>query len=433
MNAHATALAEQLTAVRERTFELYAPLAEGDLARTPDPIMSPPIWDLGHIAAYEELWLKCTLGGAPSQYPELQRAYDAFETPRTERTQVTLLDAEGCRAYLAAVRERSLDVLARADLDRDGPPLTAGGFAFEMVSQHEAQHTETVLQTLQMFTDCTYRPKRRYQAPIAAAVDDARVTVPGGSFAVGAAANGFSYDCERPRHECKVQDFALDRLPVSNARHLEFMADGGYARPELWSVEGWQWRTQHAIDAPLYWQRDGGGWAVRTFDQMASVDPAQPVSHVSWFEADAHARWAGGRLPTEAEWERAATGDRDPATSTRYPWGDGFVAGRANLDQLMFGTAPVGAYVDGAAPTGCVQMIGDVWEWTSTPFDKYPGFAAFPYSEYAEVFFGYRYRVLRGGSWATQPVAARTSFRNWDLPKRRQIFCGFRIAWDLVW
>ncbi len=433
MNAQATALAEQLTAVRERTFELYAPLAEGDLARTPDPIMSPPIWDLGHIAAYEELWLTCTLGGTPSQYPELQRAYDAFETPRTERTQVTLLDAEGCRAYLAAVRERSLDVLARTDLDRDGPPLTAGGFAFEMVAQHEAQHTETVLQTLQMFTDGTYRPERRYQAPIAAAVDDARVTVPGGSFAVGAAANGFSYDCERPRHECKVQDFALDRLPVSNARHLEFMADGGYARPELWSVEGWQWRTQHAIDAPLYWQRDGGGWAVRTFDQMASVDPAQPVSHVSWFEADAHARWAGGRLPTEAEWERAATGDRDPATSTRYPWGDGFVAGRANLDQLMFGTAPVGAYVDGAAPTGCVQMIGDVWEWTSTPFDKYPGFAAFPYPEYAEVFFGDRYRVLRGGSWATQPVAARTSFRNWDLPERRQIFCGFRIAWDLVW
>ena len=158
MSARATALAEQLTAVRDRTFELYAPLAERDLLRTPAPIMSPPLWDLGHIAAYEELWLACTLGGAPSQYPELQRAYDAFETPRAERTKVKLLDAGGCRAYLDAVRERSLDVLARTDLDPAGSPLSADGFAFEMVAQHEAQHTETVLQTLQMFTDGTYRP-----------------------------------------------------------------------------------------------------------------------------------------------------------------------------------------------------------------------------------------------------------------------------------
>ncbi len=432
MSARATTLAEQLAAVRERTYELYEPLGDVDLARTPDPIMSPPIWDLGHIAAYEELWLACNLGGAPSQYPELQHAYDAFETPRAKRTQIALLDADGCRSYLEAVRERSLDVLARADLDADGPPLTAGGFAFEMVAQHEAQHTETVLQTLQMFTDGTYRPERRYPVPASAAVDDARVIVPGGSFAVGAAPSGFSYDCERPRHERTLRAFALDRLPVSNARHMEFMADDGYARPELWSAEGWQWRDRNAIDAPLYWQRDGDGWVVRTFDKITPVDPAQPVSHVSWFEADAHARWAGGRLPNETEWERAASGDPDPSTAARYPWGDGYVEGRANLDQLMFRTAPVGAYAEGAAPTGCIQMIGDVWEWTSSPFDRYPGFAPFPYPEYAEVFFGAKYRVLRGGSWATQPVAIRTSFRNWDLPERQQIFSGFRIAWDFM-
>ncbi len=430
MSARATALAEQLTAVRERTYELYAPLAEADLVRTPAPIMSPPLWDLGHIAAYEELWLGCTLGGMPSEYPELQCAYDAFETPRPERTKIKLLDAEGCRAYLDAVRARSLDVLARTDLDPDGSTLTADGFAFEMVAQHEAQHTETVLQTLQMFTDGTYRPPRRLAAPIPAPIAADRVIVPGGSFAMGAAHGGFTYDCERPRHTRTVAAFLMDRLPVSNARHIAFMADGGYARPELWSTEGWQWRTENTIDAPLYWERDGDGWAVRSFDQTTSVDPAQPVSHVSWFEADAHARWAGGRLPTEAEWERAASGDRDSATVARYPWGDAPADGRANLDQLLFGTAPVGAYVEGAAPSGCVQMIGDVWEWTSTSFDGYPGFAAFPYREYAEVFFGDHYRVLRGGSWATQPVAARTSFRNWDLPQRRQIFSGFRIAWD---
>lgn len=430
MSRRATALAEQLTTVRDRTFELYAPLAERDLLRTPAPIMSPPLWDLGHIAAYEELWLACTLGGSPSQYPELQQAYDAFETPRAERTKVTMLDADGCRAYLDAVRERSLEVLARTDLDAGGPRLSADGFAFEMVAQHEAQHTETVLQTLQMFTDGTYRPARRFTAPGPTPVADDRVMVLGGSFAMGAANGGFTYDCERPRHQRTVETFVIDRLPVSNARHLAFMDDGGYSRPELWSVAGWQWRAEHAIDAPLYWERDADGWAVRSFDQTTPVDPAQPVSHVSFFEADAHARWAGGRLPTEVEWERAASAASDAADSARYPWGDAPAEGRANLDQLMFGTAPVGAYPEGASPSGCIQMVGDVWEWTSTPFDGYPGFAAFPYPEYAQVFFGDHYRVLRGGSWATQPVAARTSFRNWDLPQRRQIFSGFRIAWD---
>ena len=422
------AIAEQLTAVRERTMALYAPLAEADLLRTPDPIMSPPIWDLGHIAAYEELWLACTVGGGQSEYPQLQRAYDAFETPRAERTKVTLLDPDGCRAYLQSVRERSLDALGRVVLEADDDPLVADGFAFEMVAQHEAQHTETVLQTLQMFTDGTYRPTRP-PVPAAGPVGgDGRIALAGGRFAMGAASGGFTYDCERPRHEQVVAGFAIDRTPVSNARHLAFMADGGYAREDLWSPEGWAWRIANEVEAPHYWQRDGQQWLVRQFDVTAPVDPAHPVAHVSWYEADAHARWAGGRLPTEVEWEFAATSRSTPAAP--FPWGDAPTEGRANLDQLTFGTTPVGAYPDGAADSGCLQMIGDVWEWTSSAFGGYPGFRAYPYREYAEVFFDQGYRVLRGGSWATQSVAARTTFRNWDLPQRRQIFSGFRIAWD---
>lgn len=430
MTARATAIAAQLDSVRRRTTALFEPLAEEDLSRTPDPIMSPPVWDLGHIAAYEELWLACTVGGGAPQYPDLQRAYDAFETPRAERTKVDLLDVPACHAYLTSVRNRTFDLLAESDLDPGGPPLLADGFVFEMVAQHEAQHTETVLQALQMYDDGTYRPARR-SVPRPAPVDGAgRVTIPGGSFTMGATAGGFSYDCERPRHHRTLGAFALDRSPVSNARHLAFMEDGGYARPELWSAEGWQWRSRHDVEAPLYWSRDGGStWLVRSFDRTEPVDPHQPVCHVSWFEAEAHARWAGGRLPSEAEWERAAAAEAD--VPSRYPWGDDHVDGRANLDQTGFATAPIGAYPDGAAPSGALQMIGDVWEWTATPFDPYPGFTAFPYREYAEVFFGDRYRVLRGGSWATQAIAARTSFRNWDLPQRRQIFAGFRLAWDL--
>jgi gamma-glutamyl hercynylcysteine S-oxide synthase len=207
------------------------------------------------------------------------------------------------------------------------------------------------------------------------------------------------------------------RDPVTNGEHLAFMGDGGYARRELWTGEGWRWRERTRAEAPLYWTRDGaGGWAVRRFDRTASVEPDMPVCHVSAHEAEAHARWAGARLPTEAEWECAAAGH-----------GDG--PAQANLDQLTFGTAPRGAYAAGSA-AGCRQMLGDVWEWTATPFGGYPGFRAFPYREYAEVFFGGPYRVLRGGSWATQRIAARVTFRNWDRPERRQIFSGFRLAWD---
>lgn len=423
-------IVERLADVRARTFAIYAPLDDAAVARTPDPIMSPPIWDLGHIAAYEELWAVCRLSGAPSLHPQLQAAYDAFETPRPERTRIRLLDRPACHDYLARVRERALEQLERADLADDPSPLVRDGFVFDLVAQHEAQHTETVLQTLQLYDDGTYAPVPAGDAATPVAVDhDARVAVAGGTFGVGAPGRGFAYDCERPRHQVVLPPFALDRYPVSNARHLAFMADGGYARSELWSEAGWAWRSEHAVTAPAYWVDAGGEWLVRRFDRLAPVDPAHPVCHVSWFEADAHARWAGARLPTEHEWEAAASGADDGG---RYPWGDLPDDVAANLDQRRFGTDPIGAHRAGRAACGAEQMIGDVWEWTSSPLTGYPGFAAFPYREYAEVFFGDAHRVLRGGSWATQGVASRVSFRNWDLPQRRQIFAGFRLAWDVA-
>lgn len=433
MNARAAGIAQSLIDIRERTLALYAPLGEADMRRTPDPIMSPPVWDLGHIAAYEELWLVCRLTGADSLHPGLQGAYDAFETPRVERTKITLLDEQGCRDYLARVRERSLEALAATDLDPDGPDLTADGFVFELVAEHEAQHTETVLQALQMYDDGTYRPPRGRGVPDRATPSAERVYVPAGPFEMGAPSRGFAYDCERPRHECTLGGFLIDRFPITNGRHLAFMADDGYRRPELWSDEGWQWVVRNGVNAPEYWSTDGtGAWVTRSFDQTAPVDPNRPVCHVSFYEAEAHARWAGGRLPTEIEWERAACADPVGCGAGRFPWGADSHDGRANIDQLAFGVAPVGAYPSGDAPSGCAQLIGDVWEWTSTPFAAYPGFRAFPYREYSEVFFGERYRVLRGGSWATQPIAIRTTFRNWDLPQRRQIFSGFRLAWDVT-
>jgi iron(II)-dependent oxidoreductase len=223
------------------------------------------------------------------------------------------------------------------------------------------------------------------------------VLVPGGEVTVGAPARGFAYDNERPAHTVTLESFWIDRTPVTNGAWAAFLAETG-------------------AEPPLYWEADGdGGWVRCVMGMREPVEPDQPVIHVSWHEADAYARWAGKRLPTEAEWEAAAAG-ADPAC--------------ANLDHVAFGCAPAGCYADGASDCGAVQMLGDVWEWTASDFTAYPGFRAFPYAEYSEVFFGDGYKVLRGGAWATRRNVIRTSFRNWDLPQRRQIFAGVRCAKD---
>ena len=427
-----TVLCDRLGAVRDTTLALVEPLDREWMARTPDPVMSPPVWDLAHIAAYEELWLVTQLTGAPSIHPDLAATYDALETPRAIRGEIRILDLHESRAYMDCVRGRALEVLAASDLALDGPELLAGGFVWDMVAQHEAQHDETLLQTLQLMPCGAYQACCRPtpQAPAGTMHPDP-IDIPAAALMMGAADNAGALDCERPCHQREVPAFLMDRHPVTIGRHLEFMADGGYDDPRHWSTDGVAWLHTTGARAPLYWQPGGQGEWVRTcFGRTEAVDPAEILCHVSFFEAEAHARWAGGRLPSEHEWERAARNDPGSARDAWAPWGALPHDGRANLGQQAFRPARAGAYPKGAAPTGCEHMLGDVWEWTSTHFDGYPGFRPFPYPEYAEPFFGGRHRVLRGGSWATQAVAARTTFRNWDLPERRQIFSGFRLAWD---
>ncbi len=417
VDARRTQLVDRLDATRRRTVELYEPLPVEHLVAQPSALLSPPLWDLGHIAAYEELWLAGRVAGRAPLHPGLRAVYDAAETPRVERGDAPILGPDEARDYMDAVRAVTHEVLGATDLD-DPDPLLRDGFVFDMVAQHEAQHTETVLQAFQLLPPGAYVPPARARARAAdpAAAAGQWVEIPGGAFAMGAPAAGFAYDCERPRHERRVEAFLMARDPVTNGAHRAFIDDGGYERPGLWTAEGWSWRLREGAEAPLYWERDGeGGWLERRFDELAPLDPDRPLCHVSAHEADAHARWAGARLPSEAEWERAAAG---------APCAEG----GANLGQWAFGTVPVGTV--GAGPTGCRGMLGDVWEWTADTFAGYPGFRAFPYREYAEAFFGDTYRVLRGGSWATQPIAARCTFRNWDLPQRRQIFAGLRLARD---
>ncbi|WP_030412128.1 ergothioneine biosynthesis protein EgtB [Streptomyces sp. NRRL S-1448] len=420
--------ASALLAARDRTRLLTTCVEHPDLVAQHSPLMSPLVWDLAHIGNQEEQWLLRTVGGREALRPDIDSVYDAFEHPRAARPSLPLLPPDEAHGYVAEVRGRVLDVLERTPLH--GGPLLDAAFAFGMIAQHEQQHDETMLITHQL---------RRGPAVLTApepppAPEDllpSEVFVPGGPFTMGTSAEPWALDNERPAHHRLVPAFLIDITPVSNGAYQRFIEDGGYQEPRWWAAEGWAQVQQHKLRAPLFWKRDGGQWLRRRFGVTEPVPPDEPVLHVSWYEADAYARWAGRRLPTEAEWEKAARFDPATGRSMRYPWGDEDpTPEHANLGQRHLRPAGIGSYPRGASPLGVRQLIGDVWEWTASDFLPYPGFAAFPYREYSEVFFGDGHKVLRGGSFAVDPVACRGTFRNWDLPVRRQIFSGFRTARD---
>jgi len=415
-----------LTAARARTTLLTTCVDEPDLVAQHSPLMSPLVWDLAHIGNQEEQWLLRAAGGQDPLRPEIDSLYDAFEHPRAERPKLPLLSPVEARRYTAEVRARATGVLETADLT--GPRLTRAAFAFGMIAQHEQQHDETMLVTHQLrsgppaLSAPDPAPAPPYRGP-------AEVLVPGGEFTMGTSTEPWALDNERPAHTRHVPAFFLDTTPVTNAAYQAFIDDGGYRDPRWWTPEGWAHIQRHAITAPLFWHREGRQWLRRRFGVTEPVPPDEPVLHVCWYEADAYARWAGRRLPTEAEWEKAARHDPSTGRSRRYPWGDADpTPAHANLGQRHLRPVPAGSHPAGQSPLGIHQLIGDVWEWTASDFLPYPGFRAYPYREYSEVFFGPEYKVLRGGSFAVDPVACRGTFRNWDYPVRRQIFCGFRTA-----
>jgi len=379
-----------LTDARARTMNLLDPIGDADLVRQVSPLMSPLVWDLAHVGHYEELWLLRNITGAPPTDERFDDIYDAFKHPRRDRPSLPILGPAEARAFVGVVRSRVLDVLASADLHGDDRLLRAG-FVYGMVVQHEHQHDETMLATIQLMDDFAH-PDAADWRPGAVDAEPGMVAIDAGPFLMGAD-DAWAYDNERPRHEVELASFRIDRNPVTNAEYRAFVEDGGYDDPRLWGAAGWAWRHESGADAPQFWSREGGGdWSRRRYGRREELPAHEPVQHVSWHEADAFARWRGARLPSEAEWEKAASMEGEQG--------------------------------------GPRRMLGGVWEWTGTDFDGYPGFAPFPYREYSEVFFGPEYKVLRGGSWATDPSVRRATFRNWDYPIRRQIFAGLRCAAD---
>ena len=364
-----------LHAARCHTLALVAGVGQEDLKRVHSPIMSPLAWDLGHIAAYEDLWLAHRHGGLALLRPELADLYDAFETPRAVRGQIEVLGPADARDYLEAVRARTAGVIAGQGV--------GDGVTCEMVVRHELQHSETMRQTMATAGLLSSEDRSMLERPLGPEEPEGWIMLPAGAFTMGAAAEGFAYDNERPRHAVELPAFQIARRPVTNGSWMRFSEGGGYERREWWSDEGWAWKEEYDITH---------------HPAMAAGHPDAPVCHVSWFEAAAFASAHDARLPTEAEWEKAATWSQE---------GDG-----------------------GNGSAGALGGVGRLWEWTQSCFDGYPGFVAHPYREYSEVFFGEDYRVLRGGSWATHPRVATPTFRNWDLPQRRQIFAGVRLARD---
>ena len=421
---------ESLARARVHTLAIIAPLTDKDVSMQHDVLMSPILWDLGHIAAFEELWLHQNLSG-PIRFAEMPGLYNPFEHPRATRGALPLPTLEGQRAELARVREASLEILAHAHFDAR-VPLLRDAYVVNMVAQHEWQHQETILQTLQLKQGAAYPASPAWALPrgYAAATEGAMVRCEGGRVRTGTDDHIASYDNERPAHDVVLAPFLIDVTVVTNGAYQQFVDNGGYDERSHWSEVGWQWRCDTGIRAPKHWERGADGeWTTRSMDHSGTLDPLRPVCHVCYHEADAYARSIGKRLPTEHEWEAAATWNPERGIAQRFPWGDEPLShALANVDQLSFGTAQVHAYPRNVSPIGCHGMIGDVWEWTSSDFHGYPAFAAFPYREYSEVFFGSDYKVLRGGSWATSADVARATFRNWDYAIRRQIFAGFRCA-----
>lgn len=444
MTAHAelraspSYFAELLSEARSRTLLLISPLSEDELRVQHDVLMSPVIWDLGHIAHFEDVWLFQNVETGGEGKEGLSGIFDPFSNPRSIRGGLPLPSIEDCLDVMATVRARVLNKLSSVDMD-GGTPLLHEGYVYHMVLQHEYQHNETILQTLQLKKGEPYRAPRSIHTPLGRPINAESacdpmgdmVRFPGGLVEIGTDDHSVAYDNERPRHQARVRPFWIDQAPVTNQQYLKFIEAGGYTRRELWSEAGWSLIEKEELAAPKYWFKQGSEWWTRYMDRETRVAPDLPVCHVCYHEAEAFARYAGKRLPTEVEWEAAASWDPATGLKRMYPWGDEAPnPSLANLDQLAFEPAAVGAFPANLSPIGCYGMIGDVWEWTSSDFEGYPGYVTFPYKEYSEVFFGSEYKVLRGGSWATRPGAIRTTFRNWDYPIRRQIFSGFRCARD---
>jgi iron(II)-dependent oxidoreductase len=426
-------LIQLVTDARARTLELVQDLTDEQLMGPRLAIVNPLLWEIGHLAWFQEKWVLRHLGKKRPIREDGDRLYDSARVPHDTRWDLPLPSREETLAYMQKVLDRIVERLGSTDPDEEET------YFHLLAVYHEDMHDEAFTYTRQTLSYPRPRLAIAREA-LAGQTGDGPlpgdVEIPGGTFLLGGTPDlPFVFDNEKWAHPIEVWPFRIARAPVANAEFKAFVEDKGYLRREFWSEEGWNWRENASAEHPVYWQRGPDGrWLCRDFDQLVPLEDHLPVIHVNWYEAEAYCRWAGRRLPTEAEWEVAASAEPTPdgcgitGRKRWFPWGDEPPSpNRANLDGRAVGCLDVGAFPSGDSAFGCRQMIGNVWEWTSTTFGPYPGFVIDPYKEYSEPWFG-THKVLRGGSWATRSRLIRNTWRNFYTPDRRDVLAGFRTC-----
>ena len=419
-----------MNSARQRTHELLEGLSAEQLIGPKLPIVNPMQWEIGHVAWFYEYFILRRIYGREPLLDRGDTLYNSIAIAHDTRWDLPLYTQAETLDYMAAIHQHLIDRLDGGMASDDD------SFLYQFSTFHEDMHDEAFIWTRQTHGYPTPNfapdgPRARVEAVGGPLPGDA--DIPGGPFMLGAPRDApFLFDNEKWSHEVTLAPFRMARAPVTCAAFAEFIGDGGYERAELWSEEGWAWRRQTGAGHPVYWVPAGPGkWGVRRFDQVYDLSPHQPVINVNWFEANAWCKWAGRRLPTEAEWEFAATmapGDDGALIKRRYPWGDQTPeANHANLDGFALHCVDVAAHPDGDNPWGCRQLIGNTWEWTADTFGPFPGFAPDAYREYSQMLFGDT-KVLRGGAWMTRSRMATSNYRNYFGPERRDVFTGFRTC-----
>lgn len=410
---------------RRVELELLDGLTDAQMLGARQHFVEPPIWEMGHVGWFQEYWLLRHLDGETTLLPGSDGIYDAFNVSYTRRWEHAFPSRQATLAYISEVLRRSVDRL------ESRKPAAADAYFYTLAAQHEDMHAENLMMIRRTLSYPLPRLSLLEPAAASPPVDPAYqprdVAVPGGTFMLGASsAEPFVFDNEKWAHPVSVAPFRIAATPVTNSAYAAFVDDGGYRRRELWSHRGWDWRRREGVQHPRFWIPGADGWYECRFGVEVRLEPWHPVAHVNWYEAEAWCRWAGRRLPTEAEWEMAATLDPVSGRKRRFPWGDeGPGPGHANLDYRAGGTVDVRALPDGDSPVGCRQMIGNVWEWVDDTLTPYPGFVCDPYREYSEPYFGKK-KVLKGGAWTTRSRLIRATWRNFFVRQRRNVLAGFR-------
>lgn len=406
---------------RRRTLELVADLSDEQWAVPEIDIVNPPLWEIGHVAWFQEKWALRHLRGRASLHPSSDEFWDSAAVSHHARWELPLPPRAATQQYMQDVLDAVLERLSRDAVTEDE------AYFHWLGVMHEDMHGEALAytrQTLGYPAPPGWRPAASLEPSEPSAGD---VRIPGGAYCLGALpGRRFVFDNEKWAHEVRLRPFAISRCAVTNREFAAFVDDGGYRRRECWSADGWTWRERENAGHPVYWiPQESGKWMHRLYDQVLPLPGDLPVIHVNWYEADAYCRWAGRRLPREAEWELAASG----LEKADYPWGDRPPApDRAHLDAASLGCVPVSDRSAGDSPAGCRQLIGNVWEWTADDFLPYPGFVLDPYKEYSQPWFGSERKTLRGGCWATRSRLVRNTWRNYFQKDRRDIFAGFRTC-----